>query len=124
LHNSITNCNPFLLNGWVEPNFPHIPGSTDPKYDPFWICNKNATPEWQNARCAPSGSVQSIISRSVGMIVTIHQPGDHHPNESVSTCSVTLIDSDLVVLAAHCIADPSFEVPTCSVTFDYEGPVQ
>ena len=44
-HDSITNCNPFLLNGWVEPNFPHIPGSTAPKYDPFWICNKSAAPE-------------------------------------------------------------------------------
>jgi hypothetical protein len=119
-HDSITNCNPFLLNGWVEPNFPHIPGSTTPKYDPFWICNKNAAPEWQNARCAPSGSIQSIISKSVGMIVSVHQPDDHHPNEYVSTCSVTLIDSDLVVLAAHCISNHPFEVPTSSVTFDYE----
>ena len=119
-HDSITNCNPFLLNGWVEPNFPHIPGSTAPKYDPFWICNKSAAPEWQNARCAPAGSVQRIISQSVGMIVTIHQPDDHHPKETVSTCSVTLIDSDLVVLAAHCIADHPFEVPTSSITFDYE----
>lgn len=119
-HNSITNCNPFLLNGWVEPNFPHIPGSTAPKYDPFWICNKTAAPQWQNAQCAPSGSVQETISKSVGMIVTVHPASNGHPQESVSTCSVTLIDSDLVVLAAHCIADHPFEVPTCSVTFNYE----
>lgn len=119
-HNSITNCNPFLLNGWVEPNFPHIPGSTAPKYDPFWICNKSAAPKWQNAQCAMGGTVHRIISQSVGMIVTVHQPSADHPHESVSTCSVTLIDSDLVVLAAHCIADHPFEVPTSSVTFDYE----
>lgn len=119
-HDSITNCNPFLLNGWVEPNFPHVPGSTAPKYDPFWICNKSAAPEWQNARCAPAGSVQRIISQSVGMIVSVHAPDSHHPNETVSTCSVTLIDSDLVVLAAHCISNHPFEVPTSSVTFDYE----
>ena len=119
-HDSITNCNPFLLNGWVEPNFPHIPGSAAPKYDPFWICNKNAAPEWQNARCAPAGSVQRTIAQSVGMIVTVHQASADHPHESVSTCSVTLIDSDLVVLAAHCISDHPFEVPSSSVTFDYE----
>ena len=58
-HDSITNCNPFLLNGWVEPDFPHIPGSTAPKYDPFWICNKSAAPEWQNVRCATGGPVQT-----------------------------------------------------------------
>ena len=119
-HNSVTNCNPFLLNGWVEPNFPHIPGSTAPKYDPFWICNKTAVPQWQNARCASAGSVQETISKSVGMIVTVHPPGGGHPQESVSTCSVTLIDSDMVVLAAHCIENHQFEVPTSSVTFDYE----
>ncbi|MBT2132797.1 VWA domain-containing protein [Croceibacterium sp. LX-88] len=119
-HNSITNCNPFLINGWVEPNFPHIPGSTDPKYDPFWICNKSAAPKWQNVRCAPVGSPQDKVARSVGMIVSIHQPSSGHPEENVSTCSVTLIDSDLVVLAAHCISDHPFEVPTSSVTFDYE----
>ena len=93
-HNSVTNCNPFLLNGWVEPNFPHIPGSTAPKYDPFWICNKTAVPQWQNARCASAGSVQETISKSVGMIVTVHPPGGGHPQESVSTCLVTLIDSE------------------------------
>jgi hypothetical protein len=38
----------------------------------------------------------------------------------VSTCSVTLIDSDLVALAAHCITDYPFSVPASSVTFDYE----
>ena len=119
-HTSITNCNPFLLNGWVEPDFPHIPGSTAPKYDPFWICNQSAAPEWQNVRCASAGSIQRIISQSVGMIVSVHAPDDHHPSETVSSCSVTLIDSDLVVLAAHCIANHPFEVPTSSVTFDYE----
>jgi hypothetical protein len=119
-HESITNCNPFLINGWVEPDFPHLPGSTAPKYDPFWICNKSAAPEWQNVRCASAGSIQRIISQSVGMIVSVHAPDDHHPTETVSSCSVTLIDADLVVLAAHCISNHPFEVPTSSVTFDYE----
>lgn len=119
-HNSITNCDPFLPDGWIEPLFPHVPGSTAPKYDPFWICNKTQPPRWQHARCAASGTIQREVSRSVGMIVTVHPPGGGHPHESVSTCSVTLIDSDLVALAAHCISSHGFEVPSSSVTFDYE----
>lgn len=118
--NSITNCNPFMINGWVEPIFPHVPGSTAPKYEPLWICNKSAPPEWQNARCTVPGSVQRMISRSVGMIVTCHRADQDHPTDYVSTCSVTLIDGDLVVLAAHCLLDHPSEVPSSSVTFDYE----
>jgi hypothetical protein len=119
-HDSITNCNPFMINGWVEPIYPGVPGSTNPRYDAFWICNKNAAPKWQNARCAGPGSVQRLISKSVGMIVSCHQADQYHPKDFVSSCSVTLIDADLVVLAAHCISDFTFEVPTSSVTFDYE----
>lgn len=118
-HDSITNCDPFLVDGtWDEPDFPHIPGSTDPKYDPFWICGPSA--DWQNAACAVPGQVWADVARSVGMIVTVHPPDMDHPFESVGSCSVTLIDSDLVVLAGHCVSNHSFEVPTSSVTFDYE----
>lgn len=119
-HDSITNCDPFLPSAWVEPLFPHVPGSMAPKYDPFWICDKNNPPHWDNARCAALGTMQRDVSRSTGMIVTVHQPSADHPEESVSTCSVTLIDSDLVALAAHCVSDHPFEVPSSSVTFDYE----
>jgi hypothetical protein len=118
-HDSITNCDPFLPGAWVEPVFPHLPG-TAPKYDPFWICDKATPPEWQNVRCAPAAAVQRAVSRSVGMIVTVHPPEPDFPQEAVGTCSVTLIDSDLVVLAGHCLSDHAFEVPTSSVTFDYE----
>jgi hypothetical protein len=102
-HDSISNCNPFLRGGWTEPLFPHVPGSTAPKYDPFWICDKSAAANWTHVQCVPAGFVQRSVARSVGMIVTIHAPSSGHPQEHVSTCSVTLIDSDLVVLAAHCI---------------------
>lgn len=121
-YNSISNCDPFLPGAWDEPDFPHIPGSTDPKYEPLWICDKTNAPVWENARCAPLGTVQRDVSRSVGMILSIHQPDPpkNLPIEYVSTCSVTLIDSDLVALAGHCIADHPFSVPASSVTFDYE----
>lgn len=119
-HNSITNCDPFLPGDWVEPVFPHGPGATVPKYDPFWICDKNNPPAWENVRCAPEGALQRTLARSVGMIVTVHGPSADHDHESVGSCSVTLIDSDLVVLAGHCVSDHPFEVPTSSVTFDFE----
>nr|WP_161555935.1 trypsin-like peptidase domain-containing protein [Mangrovicoccus ximenensis] len=119
-HDSVTNCDPFLPGPWVEPDFPHVPGSTGPRYDPFWICDQANPPEWVNARCAAAGSVRRDLAPSVGMILTVHPPASGHPEESVSTCSVTLIDSDLVATAAHCIADHPFEVPSSSVTFDYE----
>ena len=120
VHNSITNCDPFLPAGWLEPVFPHGSGVTVPKYDPFWICNKTMPPVWENVRCAAASDVRRTVARSVGMIVTIHAADVSHPHESVSSCSVTLIDSDLVVLAGHCISNHPFEVPTSSVTFDYE----
>jgi hypothetical protein len=117
---SITNCDPFLPGPWVEPDFPHIPGSTAPKYEPFWICDKSNPPVWENTRCALVGSVQRDVSRSAGMILSIHEADTAHPEPYVSTCSVTLIDSDLVALAAHCITDHPFSLPASSVTFDYE----
>src|SRR5688572_14948298 len=119
-HNSITNCNPFMVGGWQEPDFPHINGSTEPRYDSFWICDKNAPPRWGNIRCADAASIQRTVAKSVGMIVTIHEADADHPIPTVSGCTATLIDSDLVVTAAHCIEHFHFEVPTSSVTFDYE----
>jgi hypothetical protein len=120
LHDSITNSDPFLAGGWVEPIFPHGPGDMVPKYDPYWICDKLSPPQWQNVRCAPGDALQRTVARSVGMIVSVHAPHDDFLEESIGSCTVTLIDSDLVVLAGHCVSDHPFEVPSSSVTFDYE----
>lgn len=119
-HDAITNCDPFLPGAWVEPDFPHIPGSSAPKYDPFWICPSVNPPHWQNVRCVGATDIRRTVARSVGMIVTVHEPNEIVPFEHVSTCSVTLIDSDLVVLAGHCLSNHPFELPSSSVTFDYE----
>lgn len=99
---ALSNCDPFL------------PGAsyTEPLYDPFWFCG--AAPNWENIMCVPDASdVRRRVARSVGMIVTIH--GNH-----VSSCSVTLIGTDLIITAGHCLASPAEEVPTSSVTFDYQ----
>jgi hypothetical protein len=121
-HDSITNCDPFFVNGsWNEPLFPFTVGTTQPHYDPLWICDKNNPPRWANVRCAAAADIRRTVSHSVGMIVTVHPPDPpDYPTETVSSCSVTLIDSDLVVLAGHCLANHPLEIPTSSVTFDYE----
>ena len=120
-HNSITNCDPFFVDGsWTEPEFPHTADTSIPKYDPYWICNGATPPVWQDARCGIDGMVYREVSRSCGMIVSIHETHGSHPDPYVSTCSVTLIDSNIVALAGHCIEDHPFSVPASSVTFDYE----
>jgi hypothetical protein len=99
---SFSNCDPFLPSAsYVEPD-----------YAKFWLCH--TPPGWENVVCVPDGAdVRRKVARSVGMIISVH--GEH-----VSTCSVTLISPDRVITAGHCLADPATEVPTSSVTFDYQ----
>jgi hypothetical protein len=98
-HPSLSNCDPFLKD----------PVYQEPTYDPWWYCSN--PPNWENAACAPNGDVRRRVARSVGMIVSVE--GDH-----VSTCSVTLVDSDKVITAGHCHTPE--EALTSSITFDYE----
>jgi V8-like Glu-specific endopeptidase len=100
-HPSVSNSDPFLPG----------PSYVEPTYDPFWFCH--TPPHWENIQCVSAPDGRSEVARSVGMIVSIH--GDH-----VSTCSVTLIGPDLVITAGHCLPNPALEVPTSSVTFDYQ----
>jgi hypothetical protein len=100
-HPSLSNSDPFLPG----------PSYVEPTYDPFWFCH--TPPHWENIQCVPAPDGRSEVARSVGMIVSIH--GDH-----VSTCSVTLIGPDMVITAGHCLPNPALEVPTSSVTFDYQ----
>jgi hypothetical protein len=105
-HPSFSNSDPFLPD----------PAYTEPTYDPFWFCAP--PPDWENVRCIPSGDLRRQVARSVGMIVSIH-PG-HSPGEaeSVSTCTVTLVDADKVISAGHCHTPA--EALTSSVIFEYE----
>jgi hypothetical protein len=98
-HPSFSNSDPFLPD----------PVYTEPTYDPFWYCAD--PPNWENARCIPDGDIRAQVAKSVGMIVTIH--GDH-----VSTCSVTLVDTDKIISAGHCHSPE--EALTSSVIFGYE----
>lgn len=100
-HPSVSNSDPFLPG----------PAYVEPTYDPFWFCH--TPPHWENIRCVATPDVRAQVAPSVGMIVSIH--GDH-----VSTCSVTLIGPDMVITAGHCLPNPALEVPTSSVTFNYQ----
>jgi hypothetical protein len=98
---SFSNCDPFY-----QP-----PAYVEPIYDPFWYCAN--PPNWENSDCAtPPGDVRARVSRSVGMIVSVE-------GDQLSTCSVTLVDSDKVITAGHCHSPE--QALTSSVTFDYEA---
>jgi hypothetical protein len=100
---ALSNCDPFLRDTVY----------TEPEYDPFWYCTE--PPNWENVRKAPSADIRAKVAKSVGMIVTVH---GSPPNETLSTCTVTLVDTDKVVSAGHC--HNAAEAMTSSVVFGYE----
>jgi Trypsin-like peptidase domain len=86
------------------------PGYIEPMYDPYWFCKD--PPNWENAACITDpGDVRARVSRTVGMIISIEA-------DIISTCSVTLIHTNQIITAEHCMdtVDPH----SSSVTFDYE----
>ncbi len=70
---------------------------TEPDYDPFWYCAD--PPNWENAARA-TDTIRATAMRSVGMIVSVEQ-SEYTGDMIISTCSVTLIDSDKVITAGH-----------------------
>lgn len=102
-HHGTSNCDPFYVD----------PAYAEPDYDPFWFCTP--PPHWDNAaRVTNPADVRNKVMRSVGMIVTQDTQAGV---AGLSTCSVTLIDSDKVITAGHCHTPE--EALTSSVIFDY-----
>ena len=100
-HPSFSNCDPFY----------QAPAFVEPTYDPFWYCTD--PPNWENiALVSDATDVRARVARSVGMIVMVH-------GSNVSTCSVTLVDSDKVLTAGHC-HDTTDEALSGSIVFDYQ----
>ncbi len=101
-----SNCDPFYKGA----------SYLEPKYDPYWYCTE--PPRWDNVACIPSASdVRARVARSCGMIVTAEESDTTHILE-LSTCSVTLVDTDKVICAGHCHKPE--EALSSSVTFDYQ----
>jgi hypothetical protein len=100
-HPSFSNCDPFYETA----------AYLEPTYDPFWYCDE--PPNWESATCVePASDVRAEVARSVGMIIT------EHGELGLSTCSVTLVDSDKVISAGHCFTPE--QGLSGSVTFDYQ----
>ena len=103
---SLSNCDPFL----VQPNPPQE--YQEPDYATYWFCN-GSPPNWENVDCvSPPSDIRNDVAAAVGMIITVD-------DNWVSSCSVTLISPNRVIMAGHCIADPGEETFSSSVTFDY-----
>jgi hypothetical protein len=101
---SLSNCDPFLPDA----------SYTEPTYDPFWFCH--TPPHWENVSCVSAADVRASVARSAGIIVTVEK--SHISGQTVvSTCSVTLVGTDLVMTAGHCHTPA--EALSGSVTFDY-----
>jgi hypothetical protein len=98
-HPSFSNCDPFYTGTYAEPT-----------YDPFWYCAD--PPNWENAaEVTDPTDVRAKVARSVGMIFSVEAP-------DLSTCSVTLVDTDKVITAGHCHTPE--QALTSSVVFDYQ----
>jgi V8-like Glu-specific endopeptidase len=105
-HPSVSNCDPFLKDA----------AYAEPTYDPFWFCAN--PPNWENAACVTdSHDVRARVARSVGMILSA-EGSDFTGIEQLSTCSVTLVDTDKVLTAGHCHTPE--EAPNSSIIFGYE----
>ena len=104
--NSVTNADLFLhTDPYVEPTFQ------------VWL-RCGGVFNWQNAACASAGSVEDAAAGAVCMIVALHTHGAHR---LLSTCSGTLIDTNLVLTARHCLTDVTEEdIRSASVTFDFQ----
>lgn len=105
-HPSFSNCDPFY-----QP-----PSYEEPTYDPYWYCAN--PPNWENAASVTDPmDVRARITRSVGMILCV-ESSDFTGLLQLSTCSVTLVDTDKVITAGHCHTPA--EALNGSITFDYQ----
>jgi Trypsin-like peptidase domain/von Willebrand factor type A domain len=104
--NSVTNADLFL----------HTDPYQEPTYQVWLRCG--GVFNWENAACAAAGSATEAIARAVGIIISLH---DHGGERLLSTCSGTLIDTNLFLTARHCITDPTgADIRSASVTFDFQ----
>ena len=96
--------------------FLHSNPYDEPTYQTWLECGSAF--DWANAAAAPGGSIQAETAKAVGMIVNYHR---HGTETLVSSCSLTLIDTNLVMTARHCVAETDqLEARSGSVTFDYQ----
>jgi hypothetical protein len=93
---------------------------TNPYVEPIYETRlKCGVFDWQNIACAASGSVEASAAKAVCCFVCVHRHDDG--TRSVSTCTGTLIDENLVLMAQHCAREADdLEARSGSVCFGYE----
>ncbi len=107
---ALSNSDPFLLDATY----------TEPVYDPFWFCH--TPPHWENAACViPGGDIRTTVAPSVGIIIQASETEYTTPAFPILvTCTGTLIDTDLVIGAGHCMTNPIEDAKSASIVFGYQ----
>ena len=88
----------------------------EPIYEARLNCSglRDTAPVWTNTRELPPSSIEGQTAGAVGIVLSLDV--DH-----VSSCTGTLIASDLILTSRHCFTDANgADVAVASVTFDYE----
>jgi len=100
-----TNPDPFLhSNPYVEPI-----------YETRLLCG--STFDWANAATVAGGTPQRLAVDATCILFSAHR---HGSDLVLSSCSGTLIDTDLVITSHHCFDAPDeIDVDSASVTFAY-----
>ncbi len=107
----VSNCDPFLVDDpYVDPDYPKDAFCHDP-------------PQWENVACIePIDDVRRTTARSAGMMIVVDKSEHLSPQiDILSTFSLTLVGTDLVLTAGHCLhGDLAERLKTASLTFDYQ----
>lgn len=107
---------------WLESTtnpdvFLHTNPYQEPTYQTWLRCG--GVFDWQNAAAAAPGSIHEQTARAVGMF--LHAGHSDGGGDNLSTCTGTLIDTNLFLTARHCAVDPDeLDIRSGSVTFDFQ----
>lgn len=108
----------WLTNTTNPDLFLHASPYVEPTYHTWLECG--GAFNWQNSACAVAGSIQEQTARAVGIFVH----ADHDEDSGLtllSSCSGTLIDTNLFLTARHCATDPDeLDIHSGSVTFGFQ----
>jgi hypothetical protein len=112
-----TNADLFMIDG---------PYQEPPYYSDFAITPGHTAPSWQPVKAVTVLPIPDVATR-VGMFIVVENvgsaeivfPEDGTPPRRISSCTATMIASDLIITAGHCVSTDD-EAKTGSFTLDYQ----